>query len=315
MMAVCLGGIFYALIGIWSYQLSEVLVLGLLLSRTMSSMGRLQSYYQKAAILQAPQIELKKFIAQATAAEERPPAGATPTLERGCRLEAVSFAYGEKRVLEKADLDIPARQITVLTGPSGAGKTTITDLIIGLYPPSEGRVLIDDVPIDRLDIRKWRRMIGYVPQELVLFHDTVLANVTLGDETLTETDVRTALEVAGAWDFVSAMPDGMMTTVGEKGSKLSGGQRQRVALARALAAKPRLLILDEVSSALDPKTEADICRRLLTLEKDMTILAVTHRPAFLGIADRVLELHDGVVEELEPQRVSDTSRSWGAASH
>jgi ATP-binding cassette subfamily C protein len=111
------------------------------------------------------------------------------------------------------------------------------------------------------------------------------------------------------------MPDGMMTTVGEKGSKLSGGQRQRVALARALAAKPRLLILDEVSSALDPKTEADICRRLLTLEKDMTILAVTHRPAFLGIADRVLELHDGVVEELEPQRVSDTSRSWGAASH
>jgi ATP-binding cassette, subfamily C, bacterial len=314
MMAVCLGGVFYGLIEIWSYTLPEVLVLGLLLARTMSSMGKLQNFYQKAAILEASQIELKKFSAAATAAEERTPAGIAPTLERGCRLEAVSFAFGEKRVLEKADLEIPARQITVLTGPSGAGKTTITDLIIGLYPPSAGRVLIDDVPIDRLDMRRWRRMIGYVPQELVLFHDTVFANVTLGDENLTETDVRTALEVAGAWEFVSALPEGMMTTVGEKGSKLSGGQRQRITLSRALAAKPRLLILDEVSSALDPKTETDICGRLQTLERDMTILAVTHRPAFLGIADHVLELHDGVVEELDPQRVSDTSRTWGTAA-
>jgi ATP-binding cassette, subfamily C, bacterial len=297
MMAVCLGGIFYALIGIWSYKLSEVLVLGLLLSRTMSSMGRLQSYYQKAAILQAPHVELKKFIAQATAAEEKPPAGMTPTLDSGCRLEAVSFAFGEKKVLDKTDLEIPARQISVLTGPSGAGKTTTTDLIIGLYPPSEGRVLIDDVPIEQLNLREWRRMIGYVPQELMLFHDSVFANVTLGDEDLTESDVRSALEVAGGWDFVSALPNGIMTIVGEKGSKLSGGQRQRVALARALATKPKLLILDEVTSALDPKTETDICSRLLTLKNKMTILAVTHRPAFLDIADRVYTLRDGNVSE------------------
>ena len=315
MMAICLGGIFYALIGMWSYTLPEVLVLGLLLSRTMTSMGKLQSLYQKAVILQAPHIELKKFMAQATAAEERTPEGIAPTFDHGCRLEAVSFAFGEKKVLEKANLEIPARQITILTGPSGAGKTTITDLIVGLYPPSEGRVLIDDVPIDRLDIRAWRRMIGYVPQELVLFHDTVFSNVTLGDENLTDTDVRTALEVVGAWEFVSALPNGMMTTVGEKGNRLSGGQRQRIAFARALAAKPRLLILDEVTSALDPKTEMDICRRLLTLDKDMAILAVTHRSAFLDIADRVLQLNHGIVEQIEPHRATETAQLLSAAAN
>ncbi|MGZ9034649.1 MAG: ATP-binding cassette domain-containing protein, partial [Rhodospirillales bacterium] len=215
------------------------------------------------------------------------------------RLERVEFSFGRKRVLKGVDIDVPANAITVMTGPSGGGKTTILDLILGLYQPKAGRLLVDGVPLEQVDLKRWREMIGYVPQEFVLFHDTIHANIAVGDETMSEADVRAALETAGAWEFVEALPKGMHSTVGEKGSKLSGGQRQRIALARALARRPKLLILDEVSSALDPATEIDICRRLRAMSASITTLAITHRPAFLDIADRIYKLENGLVIAVE----------------
>jgi ATP-binding cassette subfamily C protein len=143
--------------------------------------------------------------------------------------------------------------------------------------------------------------VGYVPQELALFHDTVFANVALGDLRIHKTDVRGALQHAGAWEFVDALPDGMMTQVGEAGAKLSGGQRQRIALARALVGDPRLLVLDEVTSALDPETEWQICNRIRELASGMAVLAITHRPAFLEIADRLYRVADGRVIEAAPE--------------
>ena len=214
------------------------------------------------------------------------------------RLKSVDFSFSGVEVLKGVDLEIPMGQITVLTGPSGAGKTTITDLIVGLYEPDLGAVLVDGVPLRELDKTQWRTMIGYVPQELILFHDTIHANVTLGDAAVSDADVRAALEAAGAWNFVSAHPDGMMAVVGEKGAKLSGGQRQRVALARALATKPKLLILDEVTSALDPETETDLCRRLGSLARQMSILAITHRSTFIDMADRVYRVEERRVTEV-----------------
>jgi ATP-binding cassette subfamily C protein len=196
---------------------------------------------------------------------------------------------------------VPAREITVLTGPSGAGKTTIADLILGLYVPNQGRVLLDGVPLDELDLQSWRHLVGYVPQELVLFHDTIFANVALGDLGIRKTDVRRALQLAGAWEFVDALPEGMMTQVGEGGAKLSGGQRQRIALARALVGNPQLLILDEVTSALDPETEWQIVQGIQDLAGDMAVLAITHRPAFLEIADRLYRVADGRVVESAPE--------------
>jgi ATP-binding cassette, subfamily C, bacterial len=192
--------------------------------------------------------------------------------------------------------------VTVITGASGSGKTTLTDLLLGFYEPQGGRVLVDGRPLSDIDLQAWRGMIGYVPQELVLFHDSVLANVTLGDPRLGEAEARAALEAAGAWDFVAALPEGVHSVVGEKGAKLSGGQRQRVALARALAGRPKLLILDEVTSALDPRTERDICRNIDALGRDMTILAITHREAWTEIADRTYRVEDGMVELVKDGR-------------
>jgi ATP-binding cassette subfamily C protein len=140
-----------------------------------------------------------------------------------------------------------------------------------------------------------------VPQELALFHDSIFANVALGDLRIHDDEVRRALELAGAWEFVDALPEGMMTQVGEAGAKLSGGQRQRIALARALVGDPRLLILDEVTSALDPDTEWQIVQSIRELADTMAVLAITHRPAFLEVADLLYRVADGRVLEAAPE--------------
>ena len=138
-------------------------------------------------------------------------------------------------------------------------------------------------------------MIGYVPQENLLLHDTVLQNVSLGQATVSEQDAETALRAAGAWDFVQKMPEGMFSVVGERGSMLSGGQRQRIAIARALVKHPKLLILDEATTALDPKTEKEICATLMQLRGDITILAISHQPTLLGCADWAYQVKEGAV--------------------
>ncbi len=292
--AIGLG--FYLATTEWKVAVSQLIVMGLLLYQTVASVGRLQRQFQKAVLLERPYWATRELIDETEAQREDNPGRAVPTLERGCTFEAVSFGYGGEKVLNNATLEVPARGLTVITGTSGSGKTTLTDILLGLLQPQNGRVLIDGAPLSEVNLQAWRGMVGYVPQELILFHDTVLANVTLGDPRLGEAEAREALEAAGAWDFVAALPEDLHSVVGERGAKLSGGQRQRIALARALAGKPKLLILDEVTSALDPKTELDICRNIDTLSKDMTILAITHREAWTAIADRTYRIEGGNVE-------------------
>ena len=165
----------------------------------------------------------------------------------------LSYTYpgAEQAVLKKLNFEIQEGEIFGFLGPSGAGKTTIVDLITGLLLPKEGQVWLDETKLTDLDMVAWRRMIGYVPQETLLLHDTVLVNVTLGDTKFTESDVESALRDAGAWDFVADMPDGINTVVGERGSRLSGGQRQRIGIARALALNPQLVVADEPVSMID----------------------------------------------------------------
>ena len=294
MQVMCLVVGIYLAVTFWSTPVADLLVMAVLMERTVATVSRVQQQLQLAAANEASYWTMHRLIEEAEAAREPMTGSELPTLTQGCALRDVHFAFGDKPVLDGVSIEIPANQVTVITGASGTGKTTMTDLLLGLYWPDSGEVLVDGTPLERIDLQQWRSMIGYVPQELIMFHDTVLANVTLGDPDLSEEKARAALVAAGAWDFVASLPEGLHSTVGERGLKLSGGQRQRIALARALVHDPKLLILDEVTSALDPETEAEICRNIQDLAQQVTILAITHRPAWVDAADRVYRLgNDG----------------------
>lgn len=221
-------------------------------------------------------------------------------IDGDCRFIGVSFAHGDKEVLKAVDLEIPAKGITVLKGPSGAGKTTIIDLLIGLHRPSSGTIMFGNTPLSEVDLLQFRRRIGYVPQELNLLHSTIRQNITLGDTEITDDAVLKALELAGASSFIKGLPAGLDTNVGEMGGKLSGGQRQRISLARALVKNPAILILDEVTSALDPATEAEIIRNIADLSRRYTIIVITHHETWASIADRLYEVRDGQAVEVAP---------------
>ncbi|MGK2940697.1 MAG: ABC transporter ATP-binding protein [Immundisolibacter sp.] len=288
------GGLYLAMVHL-GMSLAAVMVVIFLLARVLGYFTKVQRQYQHMVSSEAAYWLLHAAITKARAAAEPPAGGARPSLEHGITLKHVRFAYGEQTVLDDISLDIPAGQLTTLIGPSGAGKTTLVDVVIGLLSPQSGEVLIDGQPLAQLDRRAWRRMIGYVPQDTLLLHDSVLANVTLGDPALGRDDAERALRLAGAWEFVAALPNGLDTPVGERGGKLSGGQRQRIAIARALVHRPALVILDEPTSALDAAAEAAVRDTLRELKTHYTLLAITHRPALLDASDRVYQIAGGTL--------------------
>ncbi len=293
-------GIFVALVQ-FEMPLATVMVLVVVLGKMLSQLGKVQKQYQKVMIGESAFWSLKQGIREAQQAEESLTEGTSPTLKKSVQLNAVSFSYDQHAVLNNIDLEIPAGRLTTLVGPSGSGKTTIVDLVIGLLRPQSGAVRIDGIPLPEVDLKAWRHMIGYVPQETLLLHDSILHNVTLDDPELTEQDAIAALQAAGAWEFVSRIPAGVHSTVGERGTKLSGGQRQRIMIARALVHQPRLLILDEATSALDPENAAAIGKTMQDLRDRLTILAISHQTALVESADRVYRLHDGTAS-LEENR-------------
>jgi ATP-binding cassette subfamily C protein len=229
--------------------------------------------------------------------------GVAPKYDAGAGLDKVSFAYGTTPVLKQVSLDIPSHAVTAIIGSSGSGKTTIADLLVGLHVPGEGKVMVGGVDLAEIDIVSWRRQVGYIPQETILFNDTIANNVTLSDAKISRENVIAALKAADAWDFVSALPGDVDYVIGVRGSLLSGGQRQRLSIARALCNDPQFLILDEATSALDRETAVEIAAGIRKLVGEKTIFAITHQPIWVDAADKVYEMRAGEVRPIERSNV------------
>ncbi|MCF6746105.1 ABC transporter ATP-binding protein [Blastococcus sp. KM273128] len=212
----------------------------------------------------------------------------------GLGLRDVGFRYdgGGRPTLEAVTFDVPAGRTVAVVGPTGSGKSTLAGLLVRLVDPGDGTVLLDGVDLRRLREGEVSTQAAFVAQSAFLFDDTVRGNVTLGAP-VDDDEVRAALRVAAADEFVAALPDGLDTRVGERGASLSGGQRQRLALARAVVRRPRLLVLDDATSAVDPAVEARILDALRTSGTPTTVVVVAYRQATIALADEVVWLEDG----------------------
>ena len=272
----------------WSqFSVAELIFTAALFQRSMTYVGALNASLQNIARLQPFIKNVQYMIGEAEAHEERWAGTKRVEFASDIRLEHVSFSSPGQQILKDLSVGLKSGELTVFLGPSGSGKTTCVDLICGLHQPDAGKITIDGVDLEEISLDFWRGQIGYVPQEPVLFNTTIAKNVALGPGEPDPRMVEQALELAGALDFIMDMPEGIETIAGERGQALSGGQRQRIAIARAIYRKPKLLILDEATSALDSESEKAICATLQEMKRDITMLAISHRPAIAEIADHI----------------------------
>jgi subfamily B ATP-binding cassette protein MsbA len=209
----------------------------------------------------------------------------------------VSFSYGDKKVLENIQLEIHKGQTIALVGPSGAGKSTLADLVPRFYDPDEGKLLMDGIELTKVQLASLRSRMGIVSQEGILFNDSVFRNIAYGDTQVSMEAVIEAAKIANAHDFISQLPEGYYTNLGERGTRLSGGQRQRIAIARAVLKNPDILILDEATSALDTESEKLVQSALDALMQNRTSLVIAHRLSTILKADKILVMESGAIKE------------------
>ena len=219
-------------------------------------------------------------------------------LQRSIDLVSVDFSYvpGEP-VLHDITLSIKRGETTALVGTSGAGKTTLADLISRFYDPTRGQLLIDGVDLRELKINSLRHRMAIVSQDTFIFNATVGENIVYGMENASDTDIIEAARLANALEFIQDLPNGFATTLGERGVRLSGGQRQRIAIARAILLNPRILILDEATSALDSESEALVQEALERAMENRTVFVIAHRLSTVRKADRILFIENGQIAE------------------
>jgi ATP-binding cassette subfamily C protein len=297
--AVLLALIVYAAQTAFALSPASLFLLIFLFARLVP---RVTSLYEKVQLLA---VELPAFesIVEAEAqcleaAETEPRQHEEVRLGSALECRHATFTYGsEQPALQDVSLRVAAHATTAIVGPSGAGKSTVADLLMGLVTPAHGVVTIDGHLLTPERLRSWRDQIGYVPQDCLLFHDSVRGNLLWGSPSATEEQMWEALTRAAAADFVRSLPRALDTVVGDRGVLLSGGERQRLSLARALLRRPRVLILDEATSALDSENEGRIQEAIEGLHEQITIVVITHRLSTIRNADWIYVLERGRVVE------------------
>lgn len=289
------------LAGLTAFHVPPAMLVALLLvvTRMSGPSGQIQQGAQMLAnalpaydAVQSLRRELQASAPEPAAADAVLPADTT------VRFDRVSFfhnhdAAGEVRGVEDVTITIAPGLCLGIKGPSGSGKTTFADLLVGLYPPQSGAITVGGEPLAGPLLSLWRDKISYIAQDPFLFHDTIRRNLVWSDPQADEARMWQALDLAEAGEFVRALPDGLDTVVGERGTLVSGGERQRLALARGILRRPALLILDEATNAVDPATEDAVIARLLALSPRPTMVIIAHRPESLLRCDRVATMQEG----------------------
>ncbi len=277
--------------------LSGAAVTGMLLYRCFTRISTLQTFWVR--IFQ--NISCVKYVQDFHAEllnNTEPITGRTINSFEKIEFKNFDFQYvpGQHALLN-LNLDINKGDTIGIVGGSGAGKTTFVDVLLSFLPPTAGQILVNGISMQDMNPHKWRNLIGYVPQEAVMFNESVRYNITLGRTDISDDEMRAAAKMANADDFIEQLTDGYDTVIGKRGSKISGGQRQRLALTRALVAKPQILILDEVTSAVDAHTEKRMQDAFEQLKGEMTIIIVAHRLATVMKSDRIFVLDKGRLAE------------------
>jgi ATP-binding cassette subfamily C protein len=282
----------FAVLGMFAYAALRVLPS---VSRVVLQLNELRFGSASAATVHKDLIATESAAASVPRVHRGEPLEPVP-LRRSIRLEQVSYRYpgADRNAVDGVDVEIGTGESIGIVGPTGGGKSTLIDLVLGLLSPDSGRVLVDDSDI-HTQLDGWQRNLGVVPQAVYLLDSTLRRNIALGvaDDAIDDARVQEAIRLAQLEPFVAALPKGLDTAVGERGVRLSGGERQRVAIARALYRRPAVIVFDEGTSALDNETESELLRALASLRRGRTLLIVAHRLTTVRDCDRILVVDGG----------------------
>lgn len=285
-------GFSIAVLGAVAYLIQRIFLYGQMIQGNLHMINECLPYLR----------EMKKYESTVLAEEEKDTGLHNFLFRDVLEFKNISFSYNENRpILDGINFSIKQGEMVGLIGPSGSGKTTVVDLLLRLFVPNEGKILLDGKNISTISLSDWRKNIGYVSQDIFLINDTIRNNIRFHDDAVSEQDIKIAAKQANISDFIESLPSGYDTVIGERGVMLSGGQRQRIVIARILAHKPKFLILDEATSALDGGSEAEIQKVIENLKGKLTVLVIAHRLSTIINSDRIIVLSGGKnLEEGKP---------------
>lgn len=301
-LAIIISISLFFLLSSWTNSIESLIVLILVFYRMGMRIGHLQVYYQQL-VTAIPHLRfVLEIINNASDKRENLDLGKSISHIRNIEFRNVHFSYDKLKILDNISFRINSGEFVAIVGASGSGKTTLIDMLLGFNEPDSGNININDKDIENISKKSLRKTIGYLPQETILFKDSVKNNLTFGDTNINNEIIFNSLKISNSVDFIERFTNGLEFDVGEHGSKLSGGQKQRLGITRALLNNPSLLILDEPTSALDKQSEKEILNSIKELKGKMMIIAISHQDTFIQAADRKLVMTNGSLIEQQNQK-------------